>query len=432
MNNDLNTPPPNPAAAVPVSGGVIYAVPIEQGQRSGGSGIDLIAAARRLWRDRWMLIGAIGTAALLSVTVSLLQPNVYTATLVALPPASSGSGSKLGQYADLAAMAGMALPSTSNGSVDEITAILDSRTLAEQLIKEFDLQAYYKTAVFDDALTAMRTGFSARHDKKTNRILLTYTHRDPKIAAAVVDRAGAVMQNLFNAIHRSSSKRERTFIESRLNLAEQNWATAQAKLAEFQIEHHAYQLESQTRATVEAISTLQGQLIAQQVELRALLTSQASPDNPQIVLLRNRVEELSRALGRLISGMEVEPGEIGANGQTSETGEKSSGVFLGLSALPELGVRYVTLLREAKKHEALFASFTVQAESTRIAEVRDSEVVTIIDPARIPQRKSGPRRSFICIVGTLLGAFFGAVFVLLREPVVTWVRAIRAGDEVAG
>jgi len=377
--------------------------------------VDFMANARRLWRGRRFVIAVTFASALISIGWSLLQHNEFTAILTALPPGKSSTSGKIGQLSDVSALAGVRLPNMGDGSVDEITAILDSRTLQERLIEEFSLREYYLTSTTDDTLSALRRSFSPQHDKKTNRITISFTHRDPKIASALANRAGTILQESFNAIQRSSSKRERVFLESRIVVAERDWTEALSRLAEFQRQHHAYQLEAQSKATVELVGTLEGQLIAQQIELRALLTSQASQDNPQIVLLQKRVEELSRALGRLIGGLD---------GETS-----TGGVLIGLSALPEIGIQYASVVREAKKHEALVATLTAQAEYARIAEVRDSDVVTIVDVARIPERKSGPKRSVLCIVGTLFGCFVGMAVVLLRESMAAWRRALNEEED---
>ena len=66
-----------------------------------------------------------------------------------------------------------------------------------------------------------------------------------------------------------------------------------------------------------------------------------------------------------------------------------------------------------KKFEAVLTALTTQLESARINEVRTSEVVTIVDRAYVPERKSGPARAQICIAATMLGLLAGCAAVLL-------------------
>jgi uncharacterized protein involved in exopolysaccharide biosynthesis len=394
---------------------VVYAMPAELCAQPESSvadvGIDPWQLLLRIWHGRWLVAGCTLLAALIGVAVALSKPNQYTASVTALPPAEKGGGlgAKLGQYADLAAMAGVAMPGGGGGSVDEILAILDSRDLAMRLAREFALADYYQSETDDDLIRDVRKDFSARHDKKANRVTITCTHQQPATAAAIANRAVEELQDRFNGIKQGSSKRERAFLESRLQIADKELSVAQERLAAFQRQHHTIEIQSQTKATVEALSKLQGELIAQQVELRARLATQASPDNPAVQLLQQRVEEMTKAITNLAGS-----GPVDGEG-------KDPGVLLGLGALPELGIQYVGLFREVKKGEAMVTTLTAQVEAARIAEVRDAEVITIIDRAVPPQRKSGPPRAQVCIAAILLGALVGMALVLLA-PVLAQLR----------
>ena len=56
-----------------------------------------------------------------------------------------------------------------------------------------------------------------------------------------------------------------------------------------------------------------------------------------------------------------------------------------------------------------------QTETVMLAEVRPEYVFKTIDPAVIPEEKSKPSRSVICVLGTLLGGMLGVVIVLIRH-----------------
>jgi uncharacterized protein involved in exopolysaccharide biosynthesis len=56
-----------------------------------------------------------------------------------------------------------------------------------------------------------------------------------------------------------------------------------------------------------------------------------------------------------------------------------------------------------------------QTRITMLADVRDEYVLRIIDPAVVPDRKIAPRRSFICILGTLVGGVLSLMIVFLRR-----------------
>ncbi|GDY12612.1 hypothetical protein LBMAG53_14900 [Planctomycetota bacterium] len=407
-SKDLSASAPRSRSLVdPATGAhveIVYALPSElmAGQPAAAEdGLSLADLWKRIYALKFLVIGVTLVCAALGVSVALILPNSYTAQVTALPPDSGGGGgigASLGQYSDLASMAGISLPG-GGGSAEEILAILGSRTLADVLVDEFKLKDYYQKNAQDpkrdDLIRAFLKDFSSKQDKKTTLITFQYTHESPQIVADLANRASVLLQDIFNRIHQGTSRRELAFLEGRLSMAEKDLLAAQEKLAAFQLEHRTFQLEDQAKATVEAIGQLQGQLIGQQVELRALLASKASPDNPEITLLKERIEGLAKAIDKLI-GVSV-PGGAAAGG----------GVLVGLGDLPELAVRYVGLYREVKKNEALVTTLTAQAESSRIAVVRENEAIIIIDRAQVPDQKSGPKRALISIAATLLGVILG-------------------------
>lgn len=55
-----------------------------------------------------------------------------------------------------------------------------------------------------------------------------------------------------------------------------------------------------------------------------------------------------------------------------------------------------------------------QAKTIMFANVHDEYVFKTIDPALVPEEKSGPKRALLCILGALLGAIIGVLFVTIR------------------
>lgn len=376
---------------------LVYAIPPQllgepAAADQGVSPTELLARLLAGWKHVAALT-ALGAA--LGLAIALSTPNHYTASATALPPSDKGgAGGMLAQYAGLAAAAGISLPSAPTSSVDAVMAILASRRLHEPLIERFHLRDYYQATTRDDVLRAFAADFSARHDKKSNTITIAVTSRDPQRAADIANAAADLLRNSFNEINQSTATREREFLEARLKQTEGEMLAAARALAEFQAEKGAVEIESQTKATIEAIARLQGELIGQQIELKALLASAASPDNPRTQLLQERINAMTGEMQRMLGG-------------------GGDGVLLGLTRLPELGIAYVERYRAVKKHEAVLTALTAQLEAARINEVRTSEVVTIVDRAFVPERKSGPPRAQICMAATLLGGLAGCAVVLL-------------------
>lgn len=63
----------------------------------------------------------------------------------------------------------------------------------------------------------------------------------------------------------------------------------------------------------------------------------------------------------------------------------------------------------------LYQLIEEQTKTIMFAEVRDEYVFKTIDPALIPEEKSGPKRALICVLGTLLGGMLAVMLVLIRH-----------------
>jgi LPS O-antigen subunit length determinant protein (WzzB/FepE family) len=82
--------------------------------------------------------------------------------------------------------------------------------------------------------------------------------------------------------------------------------------------------------------------------------------------------------------------------------------------------RAVTFLEEKLKSTVsvdmramFFRLIQQQTETVMLANVKEDYLFRIVDPAIIPEIKSSPSRSVICILGTLFGGFFSVLLVFL-------------------
>jgi tyrosine-protein kinase Etk/Wzc len=90
---------------------------------------------------------------------------------------------------------------------------------------------------------------------------------------------------------------------------------------------------------------------------------------------------------------------------------------------PLLAFEYNRLNRQVQLRQEVFQTLTKSYEEARIAEVRDTPVLTVIDSAVAPVRPSGPKR----VLGTTVALVFGgAVGVLLAYLAAARARAHRS------
>ena len=82
---------------------------------------------------------------------------------------------------------------------------------------------------------------------------------------------------------------------------------------------------------------------------------------------------------------------------------------------PRLLLDQQRLMRDLEVNNAVFVELKKQYEAVRIQEIRDMPVVQILDYARVPVEKSGPRRKMIVIGAFLLGIILSTIIVFLKN-----------------
>jgi uncharacterized protein involved in exopolysaccharide biosynthesis len=95
---------------------------------------------------------------------------------------------------------------------------------------------------------------------------------------------------------------------------------------------------------------------------------------------------------------------------------------------PELTFQRERLQRDVTLHQQLFTSLTQSYEEVRIREVRDTPVITVIEPPAVDSVPKPAGRVVGVFVGLILGAFVGLVLVVTRE---TTARRRSSGDPAA-
>ncbi|MBY5990766.1 Wzz/FepE/Etk N-terminal domain-containing protein [Ferrimonas balearica] len=76
--------------------------------------------------------------------------------------------------------------------------------------------------------------------------------------------------------------------------------------------------------------------------------------------------------------------------------------------------RQLAQTRVAEMQTVLYQLIEEQTKTIMFAEVRDEYVFKTVDPAVIPELRARPARALICVLGTVLGALFGTIIVLIR------------------
>ena len=354
-----------------------------------------VARLRLLWEHRGLLFRGALIGLALSTIIAFLIPARYEATTQLMPPDNqSGMGTALlsavaGRSGGLSSVAGDLLGVKNSGAL--FVGVLQSRTVRDRLISEFNLNQVYRASKMEDARLALADRTSIYEDRKSGILSITVTDREPKRAAAMAQAYVAELDRLVAEVSTSSAKRERIFLEERLTAVKQDLNEAARKFSEFASKNTAIDIPAQGKAMVEAAATLQGQLIAAESELLGLETIYTG-QNVRVRAARARVSELRSQLGK-IGGDTNNPGAAPAKPDPSH--------YPSIRQLPLLGVTYADLYRQTKIEETVFELLTQQYELAKVQEAKEIPSVKVLDAAVVPTQKSFPHRSVVIAVGTL-------------------------------
>jgi uncharacterized protein involved in exopolysaccharide biosynthesis len=369
-----------------------------------------VAHLRLLWESRRFLARATGAGLLLSVVVALLIPKRYQSVARLMPPDSqSGPGLAMaaaamsGQASGLAGMAGnlLGLRSTS----DLFVGILASRTVADTLIQKLDLRKAYGVPQMEDARNALAAHTDTSVDRKSQIITITVTDMDPHRAAAMAQAYVEELNRLVAELSTSAARRERIFLEGRLQAVNQDLESAEKEFSQFASKNIAIDIKEQGRAMVDAAATLQGQFIAARSELEGL--KQIYTDNNVRV----------RATQARIAELESQLEKIDGKGESTSLESKAQNdpLYPSIRKLPLLGVPYADLYRKTKVQEAVFETLAKEYELAKVQEAKEIPTVKVLDPPNLPERKSYPPRRLIVMLGTVLALACGVAWVFGRR-----------------
>ncbi len=346
------------------------------------------------------LIG--GMAFVTSIVVSLLLPKIYAAQTSILPPQQDTMSLAFGAKQMGGAMEGLAGGLLGlKTPADLWVGILKSNTVNDAIIDRFKLKEGFKTKTIEETRKALKDVVKILKEKE-GIISITVEGRDPKRAAQMANAFIEELDKVNKQQVMTSGGRMRVFVEKRLLESKQALTKAEEAVRSFQEQNKAVKLDDQSKAIIGAVGALRGELMAREVELQTML-SFATPNHPKVGILQTEVEELKERLREL------------AEGKKERDNPRLKDIFIPTAKIPDLGLRYVRLLREVTIQETLHTLLTQQYEISRIQEAKDSPTVQVLDVAKVPEKKVKPKRTLIVLLSTFTAGFFSIFLVFFME-----------------
>jgi uncharacterized protein involved in exopolysaccharide biosynthesis len=362
---------------------------------------DLLRIAAVVRAD-WKTVArfAVAAAVLTAIVTFFIKPT-YTAVAQFLPPNSMSTGATLLPSASMLNQLGAG--ASTLGALRDPTllyiGVLQSRTIADDLIQRFDLASVYKTTKLSQTEKALKKHTKVLSDKSTITTVSVEDH-DPKRAA---DLANAYLEGLRQQSTRlalTEAGQKRLFFEQQIEREKNSLADAEVELARTQQKTGLIQPSGQAQLQMQVITQAQAEIALREVQL-ANLGQGATEQNPEIVRIRSEIAGLRAQLKRL---------------EDANLGSRTAGdIQVPTSKVPELSLLYLRKSRDVRYHEELYALLLRQLASAQLDESRSAPMVQVVDYALVPDSKSWPPRALLTLAALILGALAGACFVVLRS-----------------
>jgi tyrosine-protein kinase Etk/Wzc len=348
--------------------------------------VDLLRLIRIFWRQKHVVIGTALVGLLAASVISILLHPMYDAIARLQPPAPRESS-----------MASL-FPTRNQG--DTYLGLLNSRTVADDVIEHQNLKEYFHTTLPSPLRRSLEAMSTIRVDKD-QFITVTVRAAEPEMATRIANEYVDALYRLSHSISIAEAEHRWEYFEGPLAQEKGKLAQAEEELKQAQQSTGMVLPEAQVRMGVTALGQLKQDIAQREVQLAALRTG-GTENNPRVIELRSQIS----ALYAQVAKMEADTGGSGS--------KKTN--------LPELTLVVERKAREVKYHETLFGILSRQYENARVDQSY-TQPIEVVDRAVVPDEKSWPSRKLIMILGLGGGGLLGLIFVSVRNA--KWPRRIK-------
>jgi capsule polysaccharide export protein KpsE/RkpR len=355
--------------------------------------LDVFAVPMRHWR---LVFACMVLFLALGVALALLRPRAYSARTVLVPASDASSSRASMMLGDVPLDLSRLMGGGAQRAQNIVGVVLESRTLADSIIgrladgepvtEEREAEIRY--------LLANRTVILKGEGGST---VVDVRGRDPELVYRIADLFPEVANLVMAHLSTQAALRRQDFLEGQLVRAHDRLQDSEQRLMHFQQTRQAPEVQEQARRTLEVAAQLQRQILEQEMKV-AQMQRTATPSNPALQAAIAELQGMRSQLQRLTAGQSSGPQ-----------------LFPSLYDSPELVVAAARLMRDFRRDEQVYMSLTSALAETQVEARNDLPVLTVLDPAELPEHPTGLPLSVIVGLAAVLGLFFGWGAAFARE-----------------
>lgn len=219
-------------------------MPITDSETEGPSLQEILVP---IWANRKRILLISLAAGLVTLGINFLLPVYYKSTATLLPETQKDKLSALGQFADIANLAGVNVPGSEIARL--YPAIVNSETILRNvvlkkyksaafadsvnLIEYFEYNDLPANEAMDRTLKELRSLLNASYENKTSIVTLSLEMREPELAASVLNAVIAELDGFMRSKRVTNASEQVKWLAARLKEVEQDLRRAEDRLKEF-------------------------------------------------------------------------------------------------------------------------------------------------------------------------------------------------------
>ncbi len=354
-------------------------------------------SVRLILNRRWFVIGVTSITAVAAVVISLFLPNWYLAETRLLIPGQTSGGLLSSVLGGRASTAASSLLGGVVSDYQQELAILNSRTLNQNVIEEFNLIDVYNLSDSQSPMVFALGELSANTefivDNEYNYLAIQVYDKDPVRAANMANFYVSELNSLGIELSTETARAYRVTVEARYREIEDSLGIVLQSIRQLQQETGVIDLPTQAAAFMEGLTDWRSQIFLAELELNKILYLYG-PDHSQTRAAQNAVKQANDSYNQALQGRER---------------------FMPIPQdnIPDVAFQFAELQVESVILTSLIEFARPLLEEARLSEERSVKSVQVLDPAIPPTEKAKPWRAAICAVSTMSGLMISVIYVLI-------------------
>ena len=365
--------------------------------------LDLHEIIRCGLKNRALILAIVSITAIAAVIYSLLTPEIWSSEATFYALSNKKMEFSLAD-SDMSSLVADLMEESAQNDVMVSLSILGSRTMSEDLIRQFDLVRYFKLTKpdslvnLDIALKKLPKLVKISYDEESYLVTLRVETKSKNLSKRMAAYYLERLDDYLLSERMVKGRRNRIFLGRRLSEVQAGLDSLQIAIASFKSEHKAVDLQQQSAELISQYSGLLAQKMKLEVDL-ALARESYAEDSPLVAGVQRQISETTRQIHDLESSHR----------------EDTPLFRLDLEQIPSLSAQLTRLEMQASVLNTVYDYMIPHYEDAILEEQNSMPRLEIVDHPREAGRRVRPRRAIICLVSTIMAGFLALFISLVKE-----------------